>query len=569
MGTKLVIIGGVAGGASAATRARRLDESAEITIFERSSHISFANCGLPYYIGGVIQKRSRLLLASPRRMWDWFRIKVHVNHEVTAIDRDNKRVTAKNLKTGEEVTAEYDKLIIATGAAPVVPPIPGADAENIFTLRTLEDADNIAAFIKKQTPRRALVVGAGFVGLEMVENFVRLGIETTLVELMPQILPPLDEEMTAPLLEELLSNGVNLYLSRKVVALNETNGSGRAVARLDDGTEVPYDICLLSVGVRPEVELAKAAGLKIGETGGIATDEYQRTSDPDIFAVGDACEYRHLVTGKPARIPLAGPANKAGRVAGENAVRPDNPVKFPGAIGTAIVKVFEKVAAVTGLSEKAAQQAGIPYRIVYAVPLDHSSYYPGAERMTMKVVWSADDGRLLGAQIVGPKGVDKRMDVIATAIYFGAKVEDLCWLDLAYAPQFGSAKDPVNMVGFVAENVRRGLLNTYGPKEALADVSTAQYLDVRDPGEDVPGPLTEVMRNIPLAELRDNLSELDPEKPLYVVCAVGQRAYIASRILQQNGFKDVRHVGGGCVLVKALDAVNKARQSPATSHDGA
>jgi NADPH-dependent 2,4-dienoyl-CoA reductase/sulfur reductase-like enzyme/rhodanese-related sulfurtransferase len=537
---KLIIVGGVAGGASAAARARRLSEDAQIVLIERGPDVSFANCGLPYYIGGEIVEREKLLVVTPERLRTRFNLDVRVRSSVEAIDRGLKKVRVRDLASGREYEETYDKLILAPGAAPIRPPLPGIDLPGIFTLRNLEDMDRIVKTLEKGV-RQAVVVGAGFIGLELVESLVRRGISTTVVELQDQVLPPFDKEMTAPISEHLAAHGVTLLLGQSAEAFEQS--SDGLVVRLKSGQKLSAQLVVLGVGVRPENKLAVDAGLEVGPRGGIRVNDQLQTTDPDIYAVGDAIEVKDFVTGEPTQVPLAGPANRQGRIAADNIFGRN--VRYRGTQGTAVVRVFERTAAMTGASEKTLRRTNRPYRKVYVHPLHHAGYYPGAESMTLKVLFDSGTGRLLGAQSVGGAGVDKRIDVLAVAIQARMTVFDLEEMELAYSPQYGSAKDPINMAGFVAG----GLLRGEHPQvdiEALIDVPPTQeryLLDVRTREEFAMGHLTDAV-NIPVDELRTRLSELPRDKEIAAYCQVGQRGYLATRILQQNGFEAVNVSGG-------------------------
>lgn len=539
---KIVIVGGVAGGASAATRARRCNENAEIILFEKDEYVSFANCGLPYYIGGEITERSKLLVATPELFKNRFNIDVRTKHLVQSIDVKNKTVAVLNQETGETSTENWDRLILSPGAAPIVPPLPGIHAENVFTLRNLNDTDAIKNYIEQHNCQRAVVVGAGFIGLEMVEQLHHLKIETDLVELQPQVLPPLDPEMAQLIQNELTAHDVKLHLGTALEKVNVENETAVGV-ELGNGTTIQTDLIILGIGVAPATGLAKAAGLEIGKFGGISVNEFMQTSQPEIYAVGDAVEYMHGVLMQPLRIPLAGPANRAGRIAGQHAATGSaDPMMSP--VGTAIVRVFGLTAAMTGLSKKFAEKASRENRSVIVVPKHHAGYYPGAESLFLKLTYNPETERVLGAQAVGKEGVDKRIDVIATALKFRASIRDLAGLDLAYAPPFGSAKDPVHIAAFVAGNDLDGLASIV---EVDADLDEYQILDVRTDQE------VEAFRfpntiHIPVDELRQRLSELDPQKPIVTVCHTALRGYIATRILKQSGFKDVRNLTGGMLM---------------------
>jgi len=533
----LVIVGGVAGGASAATRARRMDEHARIILYEKDEHASFANCGLPYYIGGEITDRSKLIVAKPELFRDRFNIELHTRHEVTAINRREKTVTVLDRNKGITFTQKYDKLILSPGASPVVPSLRGVESSNVFSLRNLADTDRIFAAVNARSDGHAVVIGAGFIGLEMVEMLHRRGMKVTLVELQKQVLPPLDPEMASRVEQELIRNGVKVHLGAGLAGF-ETSGGNVSKVILSDETKLDADLVILGIGVKPNVKLAQEAGLALGRTGGIVVNEYLQTSDPDIYAAGDAVEYRHGVSGLQQRIPLAGPANRAGRLAGQHAVcgqsRPMAPV-----LGTAIVRVFETTAALTGLTQKTADPAHS--RAIWVTTNHHAGYYPGAKPLNLKLIYDTRDSRVLGAQAVGAQGVDKRMDVIATAIQLKATVYDLTELDLAYAPPFGSAKDPIHMAAFAACNDLDGLMTTVRPD---VDFENMQVVDVRTAKEfaelSFPGTI-----NIPVDELRQRIGELDPKKETIVTCASGVRSYVAARILEQHGFSTVLELTGG------------------------
>lgn len=542
----IVIIGGVAGGAGAAAKARRTDEHAEITLFERGPYVSFANCGLPYYVGEDIKERDSLLLQTPESFWKRFRVKVHVLHEVLRIDRTGRKVEVKDLSTGRTFFQSYDKLVLAPGAGAIVPALPGLPAPNVFTVKTVPDSDQIREWIDREKPKQAVVVGAGFIGLEAAEALKRRGLEVTVVEMLPQVLPPLDPDMAVFVARHLEEQGLHLILAD---GLNAFHGSPAVNAvELQSGRRISADLVILSIGVRPELKLAQESGLTIGRAGGIAVNEYQQTSDSNIYAAGDAVEVVHLVTGQRTRIPLAGPANKQGRVAGANAAGAR--MTFPGAVGTAIVESMGITSAKTGLSEREAEKEKIPYYVSWTHSLDHAGYYPGGAMMHIKLVIEKESGRLLGGQIVGERGVDKRIDVLATVLYARLKVTDIENLDLAYAPQFSSAKDPVIMAGFAAANVSRAEVGTITCEALQARRQKGedlQVVDVRMPSEHRAGHLSGSIL-IPIDELRDRLSELDSEKETVVYCRVGFRGYLAARILQQNGFGKVLNLTGGILV---------------------
>ncbi len=556
---RIVIIGAVAGGASAAARARRLSEEAEITLIERGEAPSFANCGLPYYIGGVIEQRDKLLVAPAQRLIERYRLDVRTRTEALAIDRANHTVRIRNLENGAEYDLPYDKLILAPGAAPIRPPVPGVDLPQVYTLRELRDADRLHAAAKDA--RRAVVIGGGFIGLEMAENLVRRGVATTVVELADQILPPWDAEMVSPVAAHLRERGVSLKLNNAAEAILPIDDS--VVVRLRSGESLEADMVVLSVGVRSDNKLAVEAGLEVGPRGGIRVNDQMQTADPDVYAVGDAIETRSSIDGSPTQIPLAGPANRQGRIAADNIF--GRPTHYAGTQGTAIVGVFEMAAAMTGFSEKVLRAAGTPHEKVYVHPAHHAGYYPGAEQMSIKLLFAPDSGRLLGAQAVGRNGVDKRIDVLAVAIKAGMTVFDLEELELAYAPQFGSAKDPVNMAGFVAAGVVRGdhpvahgsdlapRLVAEGEQsegERAGSALRDLILDVRAPSEFAAGHVPGAV-NVPVDELRERLGELDPARPIIAYCQIGMRGYLATRILMQNGFK-VRNLSGGYTTYKQV-----------------
>ncbi|MFZ1744315.1 MAG: FAD-dependent oxidoreductase [Nitrospirales bacterium] len=544
MSLNIIIVGGVAGGASAAAKARRTNETANIEMFEKGPYVSFANCGLPYYVGETIQDRDDLLLQTPERFWKRFMVKVHVLHEVLHIDRTAKCVQVKNLMTQEITSHPYDTLILAPGAGAIMPDIPGIHARNIFTVKTVPDSDAIKTFLASHPSQEALVIGGGFIGLETAEALMGLGLTVTIIEKAPQILPPFDQDMATLVAHHLQEKGVKIIAGDGINGFQQ-DGDLAKEAELESGTRLPMDLAILSIGVRPELKLAREAGLKIGAAGGIAVNTRQQTSDPDIYAAGDAVETLHLVTGQHARIPLAGPANKQGRVAGANAAGGD--LQFHGALGTAIVESMGITAAKTGLSAHEAEAYGLHYFVSLTHPLDHAEYYPGAEALHMKLVVEQQTGKLLGAQIVGDQGVDKRIDVLATAIHAKLNVQDLEQLDLAYAPQFNSAKGPVIMAGFVAANTLRGEVNTLTGKELQQKLLTnpaLQLLDVRTTDEYQEAHIPHA-RLIPIDELRDHLQQLDPSQETVVYCRVGLRGYLAARILLQHGFTHVFNLTGG------------------------
>lgn len=541
---KIVIVGGVAGGASAAAKARRTNESADITIFEKGPYVSFANCGLPYYVGETIRDRDDLLLQTPERFWKRFRVQVHILHEVLQIDRTAKCVRVKNLISGDVALHPYDELILAPGAGAIVPNISGIHAKNIFSVKTVPDSDAIKSFLHDHPSQQALVIGGGFIGLETAEALMQRGLNVTIIEKAQEILPPFDTDMARLMAHHLQEKGVKIIAGDGIKGFHQT-GDFAEEAELESGIRLPMDLAILSIGVRPELKLAREAGLEIGESGGIAVNERQQTSDPHIYAAGDAVETTHLVTGLRTRIPLAGPANKQGRVAGANAAGGD--LQFHGALGTAIVESLGITAAKTGLAEHEANRHGLKFFVSVTHPLDHAGYYPGAEALHIKLVVEQETGKLLGAQIVGEQGVDKRIDVLATALHAKLRVQDLEELDLAYAPQFNSAKGPVIMAGFVAANTIRGEVKTITGEELqkkLAANTSLQLLDVRTSDEFQEAHIPQA-HPVPVDELRDHLQELDPSQETVVYCRVGLRGYLASRILLQHGFTNVYNLTGG------------------------
>lgn len=529
---KVLIVGGVAGGMSAATRLRRLDESAEIIVFERSWYVSFANCGLPYHVGGVIEDREALLLQTPESLGARFGIDVRVGHEVTGIDRTNRRVTVRNLNTGRETTESYDELILSPGASPFVPDIPGK--ERALTLRNIADVDAMVKAVQKK-PRTAVVVGGGFIGLELAENLSHRGIGVTVVEMADQLLAPLDPEMAAFVAKELEDNGIQVLTGAQAVAVGEDT------VTLDSGQQLPADMVVMSIGVRPDSRLAVDAGLEVNGRGGIVVDEHQRTSDPHIFAVGDAAEKRDAVSGGAAMVPLAQTANRHGRLVADIIVGRET--SSQPVLGTAIVGIFGLMAASVGWSEKRLRAAGRNYRAIHAHPGSHAGYYPGAETLHLKLLVDADTDEILGAQAIGRDGADKRIDVIATAMRGGLKAAELADLELAYAPQFGSAKDPINMLGFIDDNVVNGQSSLVQWHEIPAlQQAGVKVVDVRTAGEyrrgHIPGSI-----NIPVDELRERLDEV-PTGEVIVSCQVGLRGHVAERILGQSG-REVHNLTGG------------------------
>ena len=537
---KVVIVGGVAGGATAAARIRRLDEHAEIVVFEKSGYVSYANCGLPYYIGGEIEDKRELTLQTPESFYARFRVDMRVHHEVIAVDVKAKTVKVRNLASGEVFSESYDKLILSTGARPIKPNFEGIDNERIFTLRTVEDTLRIKQFTEDKRPQSAVVVGGGFIGIEVSENLRRLGMDVTLVEAAPQVMAPFDGDMAALIHAEMVRNGIKLMLGTMVEGFTAEGG---VTVRLKDREPQTADMAVLAIGVAPDTTLARDAGLELGIKGSIVVDDRMQTSAPEVYAVGDAVQIKNFVTGKEGLISLAGPANKQGRIAADNVCGRDS--RYTGGQGSSVIKIFGLTAACTGINERTAKSLGLDCDKVVLSPMSHAGYYPGGSVMTMKVLFERGTCRILGAQIIGRDGVDKRIDVIATAIRAGLKATELTELDLAYAPPYSSAKDPVNMAGYMIENVCDGVLKQWHIEDADSIVSRKDVtlLDVRTPEEFQRGHI-EGFLNIPVDELREGLSKLDKSKPVYVICQSGLRSYIASRILAGNGYEAYNFSGG-------------------------
>ena len=538
---KVLIVGGVAGGATAAARIRRLDETAEITVFERSGYISYANCGLPYYIGDVITDPEELTLQTPESFFSRFRINMKVHHEVTAIHPDQKTISVKNLGTGEEFEESYDKLILSPGAKPTQPRIPGVGMEKVFTLRTVEDTFRIKEYINEHQPKSAVLAGGGFIGLELAENLKELGMDVTIVQRPKQLMNPFDADMASLIHSEMRKHGVKLALGHTVEGFEEKNGGIDVL--LKDEMPLHADMVVLAIGVTPDSHLAKEAGLELGIKGSIVVNDRMETSVPDIYAAGDAVQVKHFVTGQEALISLAGPANKQGRIIADNICGGDS--RYPGSQGSSVIKVFDMTAATTGMNETNARKAGLDVDTVILSPMSHAGYYPGGKVMTMKVVFEKETWRLVGAQIVGYEGVDKRIDVLATAIHAGMKATELKDLDLAYAPPYSSAKDPVNMAGFMIDNISKGILKQWHLEEVdlLPRDGSVTLLDVRTVREYGNGHI-EGFKNIPVDELRERLDEIEKDKPVYVICQSGLRSYIGTRILEGNGYKAYNFSGG-------------------------
>ncbi len=545
---KIVIIGGVAGGATAAARIRRLDEQAQITVFERTGFVSYANCGLPYYIGGVISDPAELTLQTPETFLRRFRIDMKVHHEVLEIHPDRKSVTVQNLKTQEIFEEPYDKLLLSPGAKPTLPKLSGTEIEKIFTLRTVEDTFRIHKFVEENQPKSVILAGGGFIGLELAENLHDLGIQVTIVQRPKQLMNPLDPEMAAFIHTKMRQKGIRLMLGHSVEGFQEAGEGVQVLLRDEEPLEA--DLVILAIGVTPDTTLAKKAGLKLGIKDSIVVNERMETSVPDIYAVGDAVQVKHSVTGEDALISLAGPANKQGRIAADNICGLDS--SYRGAQGSSVIKLFDMTIAATGISEKTAKKAGILYDKVYLSPMNHAGYYPGGRVMTMKVLFERETLRLLGAQIVGQKGVDKRIDVLAAAIHMNLSAAELKDLDLAYAPPYSSAKDPVNMAGFMAENLSKGVVKQFFLEDIgnLPLDGSVTLLDTRTVEEYQRGHIDGFV-NIPVDELRERLGELPPKKPVYVICQSGLRSYLACRILSQNGF-DCYNFSGGYRLYETV-----------------
>lgn len=538
---KVIIVGGVAGGATAAARIRRLDEQAEILVFERSGYISYANCGLPYYIGGVIENPQQLTLQTPESFFSRFRVHMKVHHEVTAIHPERKTVSVKNLESGEVFEESYDKLLLSPGAKPTQPRLPGVGIDKLFTLRTVEDTFRIKEYINQNHPKSAVLAGGGFISLELAENLRELGMDVTIVQRPKQLMNPFDSDMASFIHSEMRRHGIKLALGHTVEGFVE-KGDGVEVL-LKEEPSLCADMVVLAIGVTPDTYLAGEAGLELGIKGSILVNDRMETSIPDIYAVGDAVQVKHYVTGQEALISLAGPANRQGRIAADNICGGDS--RYPGSQGSSVIKVFDMTAASTGLNETNAKKAGLDVDKVILSPMSHAGYYPGGRLMTMKVVFEKETYRLLGAQIVGYEGVDKRIDVLATAIHTGMKATELKDLDLAYAPPYSSAKDPVNMAGFMVDNLLNGILKQFHLEDlaSLPHDGSVTLLDARTAGEYRRGHIDGFV-NIPVDELRERLDEIETGKPVYVICQSGLRSYIACRILAGNGFDCYNFSGG-------------------------
>jgi NADPH-dependent 2,4-dienoyl-CoA reductase/sulfur reductase-like enzyme/rhodanese-related sulfurtransferase len=548
MKKKVIIVGGVAGGASAAARLRRLDEKAQIILLERGPYISYANCGLPYFIGDVILKKENLFVVTPSLFSNRFRVDVRINHEVIKINRTRKEVEIVDRTKNITYTEDYNILVLSPGAEPIRPPIEGVHSEGVFTLRTVNDAENIKEFITTRKVQSASIIGAGAIGIEVAENLNLKGIKLTLIDMLNQVLPFLDPEMSYYVIEHLKDKNIEVLLGRKLLKITKNNNGNGLKLTLDSGEEITCDMALLSIGIKPEVKLAKEAGLEIGPHGGIKVNEYLQTSDPFIYAIGDAIEVKDFITGEETIIPLAGPANRQGRIVADNIC--GRKVPYRGTLPTVILKVFDLTVAATGANEKTLKAKNIPYEKIYLHPFDHATYYPGATQMHIKLLFNPNNGNILGAQIIGKNGVDKRIDVLATSIRGKMTVFDLQYLDLAYSPPYGSGKDVINMIGFVATNVLENLVKiTHWDSVKESDL----LLDVRSPVEVAANPVKGAI-NIPLDDLRNRLKDLPKDKPIKVFCEVGSRSYIACRILTQNGF-EAYNLSGGYLTYKAFKGV--------------
>jgi NADPH-dependent 2,4-dienoyl-CoA reductase/sulfur reductase-like enzyme/rhodanese-related sulfurtransferase len=548
---RVLIVGGVAGGASCAARLRRLDEAAEIVVFDRGPYVAFANCGLPYFVGDVIADERALLVSSPERFQERFNVAVRINTDVVGVEPAVRAIRVHDLHTGVTRTERYDALVLSPGAAPIRPPLPGVDLPGVFAVRNIPDSRRIRSWIADRRAGTAVIVGGGFIGLEMVENLIHRGLSVTVLEKLPQVMPPLDPEVAVPLMEHLIAKGVHLHLGDGLARI-EPEADGRLIVVAESGASFPTDLVILALGVRPETQLAKAAGLQIGARGGIVVDAQMRTSDPQIWAVGDVVEVPDVMTGQDTVLPLAGPANRQGRVAAESIA--GRATQFRGIQATAVVGVLGLTVASTGASEKGLRRAGVTgFEKVYLHPGHHAGYYPGARPIHLKLLFSVPDGRILGAQAIGLEGVEKRIDVIATAIQFRGTVHDLAEAELCYAPQFGAAKDPVNLAGMLAENVLNGDMPVADWLQL--DRTDALVVDVREPDEFAGGHIPNAI-NLPLSQMRDRYAELPANREIWTCCGVGQRAYFATRFLAQHGYRS-RNLSGGYATYQAISALGR------------
>ncbi|AOT70947.1 FAD-dependent oxidoreductase [Geosporobacter ferrireducens] len=544
---KILIVGGVAGGASTAARLRRNSEKDEIILFEKGAHISFANCGLPYYIGNVITNKEALLLQTPKSFQDRFRVDVRVNSEVVSVNCEKKTVCVKNHDTGETYIQDYDKLVLSPGAAPIVPEMKGMAFNHVFTLRNIPDAYAIRDYVEHTRPKSCAIIGGGFIGLEMAENLQRSGVEVSVIEAASHVMAPIDNDMAHDLHNYMRAKGMKLYLNSRALAVTENS------VVLEKGIEVAADMILMSIGITPETGFLKDSGIALGQRGEIIVNDYMETSVKDVYALGDAVSVRHIVSGKQMLIPLAAPANKQGRIVADNICGQKQ--KYRGSQGTSILKLFEMSIAATGEKEASLMSSGIPYKKVFTYSLSHAGYYPGGRMMSIKLLFSPDEGKILGAQIVGYEGVDKRIDTFANALRFGLTVYDLQEMELAYAPPFSSAKDPVNMAGYVAGNVLDGKMKPFYIEDLSSIQEEAVLLDVRTDKEFEGGHIHGAV-NIPLDSLRSRLKEIDKNKKVYIICQIGLRGYIAQRILDQNGYETL-NLSGGYRLYRAAEMDEK------------
>lgn len=559
---KVLIVGAVAGGASTAARLRRLDEEAEIILFEKGEYISYANCGLPYYIGNVIKERSKLFVQNATDFNKRFNVDVRINSEVTAISPSNKNITVRNLVSGEEYTESYDRLVLSPGAEPVRPPLSGIDLPGIYTVRNVNDTDRIKGYVEMNQTAKAIVIGAGFIGLEMAENLHHLGVEVTVIEMGDQVLAPLDFPVAAIVQQHIRSKGVNLKLKTGVTGFELRNE--KLLVNTTDSASIETDLVILSIGVRPDTRLATGAGLQIGTSRGILVNEFLQTSDPDIYAVGDAIEFNNPLLNISMSTFLAGPANKQGRICAENIVHNNNR-KYKGSINTAIVKVFDMTVGSAGVSSKMLTKNNVKHRVSTTHSGSHAGYYPGSKQLTIQLAFSETDGQLLGAQVAGYKGVDKRLDVLSNAIQHKQTVYDLAEFEQAYAPPFSSAKDPINMAGFVAENILSNRLHIFYWNELNKLPENAMLIDVRNEQEfldsHIPGAVS-----IPVDEIRNIIDTIDRDQPIYLYCQIGLRGYIAYRIFKQKGFKKVYSLSGGYALYNSCIGETDSMERASTSN---